>query len=41
LLASPFPPVPPELMAMAKPGSTGVRIQAHFAYILEQMHIIR
>lgn len=41
LLASPFPPVPPELMAMAKAGSTGVRIQAHFAYILEPTHIIR
>jgi len=40
-LASPFPPVPPELMAMAKPGSTGVRIQAHFAYILEPARIIR
>jgi len=40
-LASPFPPLPPELIAMAKPGSTGVRIQAHFAYILEPARIIR
>jgi hypothetical protein len=26
---------------MAKAGSTGVRIQAHFAYILEPARIIR
>jgi len=33
-LASPFPPVPPELMATAKPGSAGVRILAAFRYVL-------
>jgi len=32
--ASPFRPVPPELMAAAKPGSAGVRIVAAFRYVL-------
>jgi len=32
--ASPFPPVPPELMAQAKPGSAGVRIVAAFNYVV-------
>ena len=30
--ASPFPPVPPALMALAKPGTEGVRIRAAFEY---------
>jgi len=34
-LASPFPPVPPALMAAAKPGSPGVSVAAHFVYIVE------
>jgi hypothetical protein len=35
-LAAPFPPVPAALMAAARSGSAGVRIEARFAYILEQ-----
>ena len=31
--ASPFPPVPPELMARTKPESAGVRIVAPFRYV--------
>ncbi len=34
-LAAPFPPVPPELMAQAKPESEDVRIVATFQYVLE------
>jgi len=34
-LASPFPTVPPALMAKAKNGSTGVPIAAHFIYQYE------
>lgn len=34
-LASPFPDVPPALMARAKAGSTGVPIMAHFIYTYE------
>jgi outer membrane biosynthesis protein TonB len=34
-LASPFPTVPPALMAKAKSGSTGVPIVAHFIYQYE------
>jgi len=34
-LASPFPPVPPELMAQAKPGREDVRIVAAFQYVLD------
>ena len=30
--ASPFPPVPPELMTLAKSGGTGIRITAAFDY---------
>jgi len=30
--AAPFPPVPPALMAQAKPGSAGVRILVSFEY---------
>ena len=33
--ASPFPPLPPALMAAARPGSTGVPITVHFIYVLE------
>ena len=33
--ASPFPPVPVELMAMQKPGSTSIRITTAFRYIVE------
>ena len=33
--ASPFPPVPPALMATARPGSAGVRIVAKFNYLVE------
>ena len=33
-LASPFPPVPASLMATAKSGSAGVKIQAAFQYVL-------
>src|SRR5262245_15512260 len=33
-LASPFPPVPASLMAAAKSGSAGVKIQAAFQYVL-------
>lgn len=32
--ASPFPRVPPELMARAKPGSAGVTIRAGVTYKL-------
>ena len=32
-LASPFPPVPPELMAKMKPESTGIPIRATFNYL--------
>jgi TonB family protein len=34
-LASPFPPVPAELMATVPPGSAGIRIVASFHYVLE------
>jgi TonB family protein len=34
-LASPFPPVPPALMARVKDGSTGVPIRVNFTYFLE------
>ncbi len=34
-LASPFPEVPPAMMAKAKAGSTGVPIVAHFIYHYE------
>jgi hypothetical protein len=34
-LASPFPAVPPALMAKANRGSTGVPIVAHFIYQYE------
>jgi hypothetical protein len=33
-LASPFPPVPSEMMAFAKPGSTEVRIRADLNDVL-------
>ena len=33
-LASPFPPVPPELMARMKPGSAGISIRVAFNYQL-------
>jgi protein TonB len=33
-LAAPFPPVPPDLMAQAKPGREDVRISATFNYVL-------
>jgi outer membrane biosynthesis protein TonB len=33
-LASPFPPVPASLLAAAKSGSAGVKIQAAFQYVL-------
>ena len=33
-LAQPFPPVPAALLASAKSGSTGVKIQAAFQYVL-------
>ena len=39
-LASPFPPVPASLMAMAKPGSAGVPIVAHFHYVLDSASIM-
>ena len=32
--ASPFPPVPPELMAQTRPESRGIRIVATFRYVL-------
>jgi TonB family protein len=32
--ASPFPPVPPALMAKAKPGSASVSIRARLKYVL-------
>ena len=34
MLAQPFPPVPSSLMAVAKPGSSGVKIVATFDYKL-------
>mgnify|MGYP001617683637 CR=1 FL=1 len=34
-LASPFPPVPPAMMAAVKPGSAGISITARFIYVLE------
>ena len=34
-LASPFPPVPPAMMAAVKPGSAGISITANFIYVLE------
>jgi TonB family protein len=34
-LASPFPPIPAELMRTTPPGSAGIRIVASFHYILE------
>ncbi len=34
-LASPFPEVPAAIMAMAKAGSTGIPIVAHFQYVYE------
>jgi TonB family protein len=34
-LASPFPPVPPGLMARMERGSTGVPIRVNFTYMLE------
>jgi len=34
-LAAPFAPVPPEFMALAESGSTGIRITATFKYIVE------
>jgi outer membrane biosynthesis protein TonB len=39
-LAAPFPPVPASLMAMVKPGSTGVPIVAHFHYVLDSASIM-
>jgi len=39
-LAAPFPPVPASLLAMAKPGSTGVPIVAHFHYVLDSASIM-
>jgi len=33
--ASPFPPVPSELIALAAPGSTGIKILAKFNYVVE------
>jgi TonB family protein len=35
LLAQPFPPVPPALMATRGPGSTGIPISARFSYVVE------
>ena len=32
--ASPFPPMPPELLALVKSGSAGIRILAAFDYIV-------
>jgi TonB family protein len=34
-LASPFPPVPPGLMARMERGSTGIPIRVNFTYMLE------
>jgi periplasmic protein TonB len=34
-LASPFPPIPTELMRTTPPGSTGIRIVVSFHYVLE------
>lgn len=34
-LASPFPPVPPELMARTKPESTGITVRVIFTYLIE------
>jgi hypothetical protein len=34
-LASPFPPVPPSVMAMLRPGTTGMPILAQFVYDVE------
>jgi TonB family protein len=34
-LADPYPPVPRELLARMRAGSTGVPINAHFNYITE------
>jgi TonB family protein len=33
-LASPFPPVPPAIMATMRPGSTGMPLSVHFKYVL-------
>ena len=33
-IAAPFPPVPPKLMATAKPESPGIPITANFFYVL-------
>jgi hypothetical protein len=37
--ASPLPPVPPALMALAKPGNAGVRIRAAFEYKVVDPHL--
>jgi TonB family protein len=33
-LASPFPPVPPAIMAQMRPGSTGMPLSVRFSYVL-------
>ena len=33
-LASPFPPVPPAIMATMRPGSAGMPISVRFSYVL-------
>jgi TonB family protein len=35
LMAQPFPPVPPAMMAAMRQGSTGVAIRARFIYVVE------
>ena len=35
LLAQPFPPVPPAMMAAMRPGSRGLAISARFSYVVE------
>jgi TonB family protein len=35
LMAQPFPPVPPAMMAAMRQGSTGLAISARFSYVVE------
>ena len=35
LLAQPFPPVPPAMMAAMRQGSQGLAISARFSYVVE------
>ena len=41
-VASPFPPVPPVLMAVTPPGSTGIALRARFLYEVKgNQHLLR